>query len=150
LSFVDPLGFSGCGVTHVVMEYVYWLPVWGLLEGVFALMLVNPSIFAPASAVVAVQAQTSTESVDTIPGINLFTASTLIAELGAAMQQFPDAMHLGSWAGLCPGDCERAGKRKNTRKGNLHVRRVLCQAAWVAAHTKPLLARGLDSMLRPS
>jgi len=75
---------------------------------------------------------------NTIPGINRLTASTLIAELGVEMQQFPDAMHLASWAGLCPGDCESAGKRKNTRtrKGNPHVRRVLCQAAWAAAHTK--------------
>ena len=69
---------------------------------------------------------------NTIPGVNQLTASTLIAELGVQMQQFPDAMHLASWAGLCPGDCESAGKRKNTRtrKGNPHVRRVLCQAAW--------------------
>jgi len=75
---------------------------------------------------------------NTIPGVNQLTASTLIAELGVQMQQFPDAMHLASWAGLCPGDCESAGKRKNTRtrKGNPHVRRVLCQAAWAAAHTK--------------
>jgi len=75
---------------------------------------------------------------NTIPGVNRLTASTLIAELGVEMQQFPDAMHLASWAGLCPGDCESAGKRKNTRtrKGNPHVRRVLCQAAWAAAHTK--------------
>jgi hypothetical protein len=43
---------KGCGVTHVVMEStdVYWLPVWGLLEDTFALMLVNPSIFAPCRA----------------------------------------------------------------------------------------------------
>ena len=74
----------------------------------------------------------------TIPGINQLTASTLVAELGVEMQQFPDASHLASWAGLCPGDCESAGKRKNTRtrQGNPHVRRVLCQAAWAAAHTK--------------
>jgi transposase len=57
---------------------------------------------------------------NTIPGVNRLTASTLVAELGVQMQQFPDAMHLASWAGLCPGDCESAGKRKNTRirKGN--------------------------------
>jgi transposase len=75
---------------------------------------------------------------NTIPGVNRLAASTLIAELGVQMQQFPDAKHLASWAGLCPGDCESAGKRKNTRtrKGNPHVRRILCQAAWAAAHTK--------------
>jgi transposase len=77
-------------------------------------------------------------SASTIPGVNRLTSSTLIAELGVQMQQFPDAMHLASWAGLCPGNCESAGKRKNTRnrKGNPHVRRVLCQAPWAAAHTK--------------
>jgi len=74
----------------------------------------------------------------TIPGVNELTAATLVAELGVEMQAFPDARHLASWAGLCPGDCESAGKRKNTRtrQGNPHVRRVLCQASWAAAHTK--------------
>ena len=75
---------------------------------------------------------------NTIPGVNELTASTLVAELGLEMRQFADAGHLASWAGLCPGDCESAGKRKNTRtrQGNPHIRRVLCQAAWAAAHTK--------------
>jgi transposase len=75
---------------------------------------------------------------NTIPGVNRLAASTLIAELGVQMQQFPDSRHLASWAGLCPGDCESAGKRKNTRtrKRDPHLRRILCQAARAAAHTK--------------
>jgi len=74
----------------------------------------------------------------TIPGVYRKTASTLIAELGLNMAQFPDADHLASWAGLCPGACESAGKRKSvkTRNGNPHLRRALCEAAWAAARSK--------------
>ena len=74
----------------------------------------------------------------TIPGIKHITAWTLLAELGADMNQFPDANHLASWAGLCPGNNESAGKRKSnrTRKGNRWLRRALCQSAWAVAHSK--------------
>jgi transposase len=70
----------------------------------------------------------------TIPGVYRHTASILIAELGLDMAQFPDADHLASWAGLCPGACQSGGKRKSakTRNGNPHVRRALCEAAWAA------------------
>jgi len=78
------------------------------------------------------------ERLCTIPGIDHITAWSLIAELGLDMTQFPDATHLASWAGLCPGNCESAGKRRTgkTRKGNVYLRRSLCQAAWAASHTK--------------
>jgi transposase len=74
----------------------------------------------------------------TIPGIKHITAWTLLAELGADMNQFPDAHHLASWAGLCPGNNESAGKRKSnrTRKGNRWLRRALCQSAWAVAHSE--------------
>jgi transposase len=73
-----------------------------------------------------------------IPGIDEITAWSLIAEIGLRMEQFPSADHLVSWAGLCPGSFESAGKRMSsrTRKGNMYVRRCLCQAAWAASHTK--------------
>jgi len=71
----------------------------------------------------------------TIPGVDHVTAWGLLAEIGLNMNQFPDAQHLGSWAGLCPGSHESAGKRKSgkIRKGSLWLRRCLCQAAWAVS-----------------
>jgi transposase len=68
---------------------------------------------------------------DTIPGVNKRTAEVLIAEIGVDMSVFPTAGHLASWAGLCPGTNESAGKHKSgrTRKGNRWLRGVLIQAA---------------------
>lgn len=74
----------------------------------------------------------------TIPGIDRITASSVIAEIGGDMNQFPTAQHLASWAGICPGNKESAGKQYSgkTRKGSRWLRRILCQAAWAASHTK--------------
>jgi transposase len=73
-----------------------------------------------------------------IPGINWVTAANLVAEIGANMNQFPSAQHLASWAGLCPGNNESAGKRMSgkTREGNKWLRRTLCQAAWAVTRKK--------------
>ena len=74
----------------------------------------------------------------TLPGVDLITAYTLIAEIGTDMSRFVDARHLASWAGLCPGNAESAGKRFSgrTRKGNRYLRRILVQNAWAVAHMK--------------
>ena len=74
----------------------------------------------------------------TIPGVDRITASSLLAEIGDDMNQFPTADHLASWAGICPGNNESAGKQYSgkTHKGSRWLRRVLCQAAWAASHTK--------------
>ena len=67
----------------------------------------------------------------TIPGVDRIAAWGLAAEMGLNMEQFPSAAHLASWAGMCPGNFESAGKRLGgrTRKGSRFLRRHLCQAA---------------------
>jgi len=68
----------------------------------------------------------------TIPGVDRVTAWGLLAEIGLDMNQFPSEKHLSSWACLCPGSFESAGKRLSgkMRKGNVSLRRCLSQAAW--------------------
>jgi len=74
----------------------------------------------------------------TIPGIGQRGAEVVIAEIGVDMSRFPTADHLASWAGLCPGNDESAGKRRSgrARKGDAALRTALCEAAWCAARTK--------------
>ncbi len=74
----------------------------------------------------------------TIPGVDRITASALIAEIGLDMDRFPSERHLASWAGLCPGNSESAGKRLSgaTRKGSPSLCRSLCQVAWVVSRSK--------------
>jgi transposase len=75
---------------------------------------------------------------DTIPGVGEQVAETVIAEIGVDMSRFPTSGHLASWAGMCPGNNESAGKRKSgkTNKGSPYLRAALVQAAWAASHTK--------------
>jgi transposase len=75
---------------------------------------------------------------DGIPGINRRTAETVIAEVGPDMTPFPSAPDLVSWAGVCPGKRESAGKTRRTRirKGNRWLTRALGQAAWAARNKK--------------
>lgn len=75
---------------------------------------------------------------DTIPGVNRRTAEVLWAETGGDMSRFASARHLASWAGMCPGNNESAGKRRTgrTRKGTPWLRHCLIEAAHGAGRTK--------------
>lgn len=77
-------------------------------------------------------------NLDTIPGVNERIAQIIVAEIGTDMERFPSAKHLASWAGICPGNHESAGKRRSghTRKGSRWLRQALTEAAHGAAHTK--------------
>jgi transposase len=76
--------------------------------------------------------------VDTIPGIGRRLAEDVLAEIGTDMTRFPTAAHLASWAGVCPGNEESAGKRQSgrVRHGNPYVRHALIEAAHAAARTR--------------
>jgi len=78
------------------------------------------------------------ERLMTIPGVQRRTAETILAEIGTDMAVFPTAGHLASWAGMCPGNNESAGKRRSgkTRKGSKWLRTSLIEAANAAARTK--------------
>ena len=75
---------------------------------------------------------------ETIPGVGRRTAEVIAAEVGLDMARFPSAGHLASWAGMCPGSYESAGKRTGgkTRKGSKWLRRALTEAARAAARKK--------------
>jgi transposase len=75
---------------------------------------------------------------DKIVGINETVARIVVAEIGVDMSQFPTDKQLASWAGMCPGNNESAGKRKSgkTGKGSRYLRAALVQAAWAASHQK--------------
>jgi transposase len=74
----------------------------------------------------------------TIPGVAQRTAEVIIAETGGDMTAFPSAKHLVSWAGVCPGNDQSAGKRRSgkTTKGSKWLRGALIEAAKSAARTK--------------
>ena len=75
---------------------------------------------------------------DEIPGVNRRTIENVVAEMGTDMSRFPDEHHLSSWAGMCPGNEESAGKRtrRRTTKGDSWLRSALTEAAWAAGRTK--------------
>ena len=72
----------------------------------------------------------------TIPGVSVLAATMILAEIGHDMSRFPTARHLVSWAGMCPGQNESAGKRKSTRQGDPWLKVTLVQCAWAAKRQK--------------
>ena len=76
--------------------------------------------------------------IDLVPGINRRAAQAILAEIGTDTSRFATSHHLASWAGLCPGNHESAGRRRSgrTRKGNRWLSSVLVQCARAAARTR--------------
>ena len=85
----------------------------------------------------------------TIPGIDEIAATMILIEIGVELQTFGSAARLASWAGLCPGNNESAGKRKSgkTRHGNPIIRYILCEAANAARRTKTVFGAKYDSLV---
>jgi transposase len=78
------------------------------------------------------------KKLDAVPGFDVRTGQIVIAEIGTDMSRFPTPEHLASWAGVCPGNNESAGKRKSGRicKANDWLKAALGQAAWGASRTR--------------
>jgi transposase len=78
------------------------------------------------------------KALSSLPGFEQRSAQNVVAEIGADMEPFPTAAHLASWAGVCPGNNESAGKRKSgrTTQGNRWLRTALVQSAWAATRKK--------------
>jgi len=73
-----------------------------------------------------------------IPGLSTLASTTILSEIGSDMSRFATAGHLVSWAGLCPGQNESAGKRRaaRLRKGAPWLKTILVQCAWAASRAK--------------
>lgn len=85
----------------------------------------------------------------TLPGVDLIGAAMLLVEMGSDMETFGSADRLASWVGICPANNESAGKRKSgrVRKGNLYVRRLLCEFAHAASRTKSVFQSKFQSLI---
>ena len=85
----------------------------------------------------------------TIPGVDLIGAAMLLVEIGSDMAVFGNPDRLASWVGICPGNNESAGKRKSgrLRKGNLYVRRLLCEFAHAASRTTSVFKSKFQSLV---
>jgi transposase len=86
-----------------------------------------------------------------IPGVDWVAAEDLLAEIGPAAATFPSPEQFASWVGVCPGSRESAGisYRNRSAKGNCYLRRLLCQIAWAAVHTKDTFFQCLFVRLKP-
>ena len=88
--------------------------------------------------------------VQTMPGVAARAAQAILAETGVDMNLFPTPAHFASWARLCPGNHESAGKRQSTTtgKGATWLRATLQEAAWAAVRSKKSYYRALYHRLK--
>ena len=82
--------------------------------------------------------ETAIAHLDQIPGVGTRAAQEILAEIGTDMSRFPSDRHLASWAKVCPGNNESAGKRRSgyAGKGNRWLRSILVECAWCATRKK--------------
>lgn len=94
---------------------------------------------------------TTLQRLTRIPGVDLWAAQELLAEVGVGATMFPTAGNFASWVGVCPGSHESAGVNYSQRsaKGNRYLRRLLCEIAWGAIHTKDTFFAGLFARYLP-
>ena len=87
--------------------------------------------------------KTELQLLQTIPCINKISAACLLSEMGWDMNKFPSEMHLASWAGMCPGNNESAGKKKTSRiiQGNQYIKPILVECSWAVSHVKDCYLR---------
>ncbi len=85
-----------------------------------------------------------------VPGVDLYAAQELLAEIGPTAATFASPEQLASWIGVCPGRQQSAGVCYSTRspKGNRYLRRLLCQISWAAVHAKDTFFAGLFGRLK--
>lgn len=108
------------------------------IERFDARLLANMSEYRPALALL-----------QTLPGVDVMGAAMLLVEIGTDMTAFGSSDRLASWAGVCPGNNESAGKRKSGRasKGNPYVRRLLCEFAHSASRTTCVFKSKFQALL---
>ena len=89
-------------------------------------------------ATVAQPVQHHIERLQTIVGVGPRSAQVIVSEIGADMSRFASSAHLASWARICPGTHESAGKRRSagTGTGNNWLRTTLLESAWAASHRR--------------
>jgi hypothetical protein len=101
---------------------------------------------------IAMQAHVATlVRLSKIPGVDLAAAQELLAEIGPGATAFPTPEQFASWVAVCPGSQESAGVcySRRSAKGNRFLRRLLCQIAWAAMHTKESFFTGVFARLLP-
>ena len=118
----------------------------------YMLTTIRQNLYATMSKIDMIDAQiqvianpyrTELAMLQTIPGINSISAACLLSEIGADMSTFPTVHHLASWAGICPGNNESAGRVMSGRitKGNQYLKPTLVECAWSATRVKDCYLR---------